>query len=89
MGFVPIMWAVWGLSFVFMAGVSIFAARLGRNEEAQIFLADSSSHVKSEQDAILARVNRIRPVKTTALWIAGAMTAIMLVYYLFDIFHQF
>ena len=89
MGFVPIMWAVWGLSFVFMAGVSIFAARLGRNEEAQIFLADSSNHVKSEQDAILARVNRIRPVKTTALWIAGAMTAIMLVYYLFDIFHQF
>jgi hypothetical protein len=48
MGFVPIMWAVWGVSFVFMAGISIFAARLGRNEEAQIFLADSSSHVKSE-----------------------------------------
>jgi hypothetical protein len=89
MGFVPIMWAVWGVSLVFMAGVSIFAARLGRNEEAQIFLADSSSHVKSEQDAIVARVNRIRPVKTTALWIAGAMTAIVLVYYLFDIFHQF
>ena len=89
MGIVPIMWAVWGVSLVFMAGVSIFAARLGRNEEAQIFLADSSSHVKSEQDAILARVNRIRPVKTTALWIAGAMTVIVLVYYLFDIFHQF
>ena len=89
MGIVPIMWAVWGVSLVFMAGISIFAARLGRNEEAQIFLADSSSHVKSEQDAILARVNRIRPVKTTALWIAGGMTAIGLVYYLFDIFHQF
>jgi len=89
MGFVPIMWAVWGVSLVFMAGVSIFAARLGRNEEAQIFLADSSSRVKTEQDAIVARVNRIRPVKTTALWIAGAMTAIVLVYYLFDIFHQF
>jgi hypothetical protein len=89
MGIVPIMWAVWGVSLVFMAGVSIFAARLGRNEEAQIFLADSSSHVKSEQDAILARVNRIRPVKTTALWIAGAMTAVVVVYYLFDIFHQF
>jgi hypothetical protein len=34
-------------------------------------------------------VNRIRPVKTTALWIAGAMTAVVVVYYLFDIFHQF
>jgi hypothetical protein len=72
-----------------MAGVSIFAARLGRNEEAQIFLADSSSHVKSEQDAILARVNKIRPVKMTALGIAGVMTVIVVVYYLVDIFHQF
>jgi hypothetical protein len=89
MGIVPIMWAVWGVSFVFMAGVSIFAARLGRNEEAQIFLADSSSHVKSEQDAILARVNKIRPVKMTALGIAGVMTVIVVVYYLVDIFHQF
>ena len=89
MGFVPIMWAVWGLSFVFMAGVSIFAARLGRNEEAQIFLADSSSHVKSEQDAILARVNKIRPVKMTALGIMGVMTVIVVVYYVIDILHQF
>ncbi len=89
MGFVPIMWAVWGASFVFMAGVSIFAARLGRNEEAQIFLADSSSRVKTEQDAIVARVNKIRPLKMTALGIAGLMTVIVVGYYLFDIFHQF
>ncbi|MGA2753867.1 MAG: hypothetical protein ABSE53_08865 [Terracidiphilus sp.] len=89
MGFVPIMWAVWGVSLVFMAGVSIFAARLGRNEEAQIFLADSSSHVKSEQDAILARVNKIRPVKMTALGIMGVMTVIVVVYYVIDILHQF
>jgi len=89
MGLVPIMWAVWGASLVFMAGVSIFAARLGRNEEAQIYLAASSNRVKSDQDAILARVNKFRPVKMTALWIAGAMTVIVLAYYLFDIFHQF
>ncbi len=89
MGFVPIMWAVWGASFVFMAGVSIFAARLGRNEEAQIFLADSSSRVKTEQDAIVAQVNKIRPLKMTALGIAGLMTVIVAGYYLFDIFHQF
>jgi hypothetical protein len=83
------MWAVWGVSLVFMAGVTIFAARLGRNEEAQIFLADSSSHVKSEQDAILARVNKIRPVKMTALGIMGVMTVIVVVYYVIDILHQF
>ena len=67
MKLVPIMWAVWGVSFVFMAAVSIFSARLGRNEEAQIYLAESSSRVKSEQDAIAERVSRIRPLKMTAL----------------------
>jgi hypothetical protein len=89
MGFVLIMWAVWGVSLVFMAGVTIFAARLGRNEEAQICLADSSSRVQTEQDAIVARVNKIRPVKMAALGIVGVMTAIVVVYYVFDIFHQF
>lgn len=74
---------------VFMAGVTIFAARLGRNEEAQICLADSSSRVQTEQDAIVARVNKIRPVKMAALGIMGVMTAIVVVYYVFDIFHQF
>jgi hypothetical protein len=89
MGFVPIMWAVWGVSFVFMAGVTIFAARVGRNEEAQIYLAESSNRVKSDQDAIQARVGKIRPVKMTALAMVGVMTVIVVGYYLFDIFHQF
>lgn len=72
-----------------MAGVTIFAARVGRNEEAQIFLADSSNRIKSDQDAILARVNKIRPLKLTALGIVVVMTVIVVGYYLFDIFHQF
>jgi hypothetical protein len=89
MGFISIMWAVWGASFVFMAGVTIFAARVGRNEEAQIFLADSSSHIKSDQDAIAARVGRIRPLKRISLALVGVMTVVVLGYYIFDIFHQF
>ena len=89
MGFVPIMLGVWGASFVFMAVVTMYAARVGRNEEAQIFLAESSSRVKSDQDAIQARVSKIRPVKMAALGIVGLMTVIVVGYYLFDIFHQF
>jgi hypothetical protein len=34
-------------------------------------------------------VNKIRPVKMAALGIVGVMTAIVVVYYVFDIFHQF
>lgn len=89
MGFVPVMWAVWGVSFVFMACVSVFAARAGRNEEAQIFLADSSSHSKSEQDAIAARVGKLRPVKLTSLGILGVMTVVVVGYYVLDVVKQF
>jgi hypothetical protein len=89
MGIVSILWALWGASFVFMIVMSIFSARLGRNEEAQIFLAESSNHVKSEQDEIKARVGKVRPIKKASLAIAGIMTVVVLGYYLLDIFHRF
>ena len=89
MKLVPIMWAVWGVSFVFMAAVSIFSARVGRNEEAQICLAESSNRVKIEQDAIAERVSRLRPLKMTALGTVGLMTAIVVGYYVLDIVHRF
>jgi hypothetical protein len=89
MGLVAIIWAVWGASFVFMAGITIFTARVGRNEEAQICLADSSSRLKSDQDAIAARVGKLLPVKKFALTLVGVMTVVVVAYYLYDIFHQF
>ena len=80
MEFIPVMWSVWGASVVLMIGVSIYMARLGRNEENQLFLAESSSHVKSEQDDIAARVKKFQPVKRTALALAGAMTLLVLIH---------
>ncbi len=89
MGFVPVMWAFWGASFVFMVGVSILAARLARNEGVQIFLADSSNYEKSEQDAIAARVSKIRPLRLTSLGLAGVMTVIVIGYYRLGVAHSF
>jgi len=89
MGLVPVMWVVWGVSLVLTAGVSIYAARLGRNEESQIFLADSSSHVKSEQEEIAVRIGRIQPLKHLVLAIAGLMTLLILAYYILDAVRQF
>jgi len=88
-GLVPVMWVVWGVSLVLTAGVSIYAARLGRNEESQIFLADSSSHVKSEQEEIAARISRIQPLKRWVLAVAGLMTLLILAYYILDVVRQF
>ena len=89
MGLVPVMWVVWGVSLVLTAGVSLYAARLGRNEESQIFLADSSSHEKSEQEAIATRIGRIQPLKHAVMAAAGLMTLLILAYYVLDAVRQF
>jgi divalent metal cation (Fe/Co/Zn/Cd) transporter len=89
MGMVPVMWVVWGVSLLLTVGVSLYAARLGRNEESQIFLADSSSHEKSEQEAIAARIGKVQPLKHAVLALAGLMTLLILGYYVLDAFRQF
>jgi len=86
---VPVMWVVWGVSLLLTVGVTLYSARLGRNEESQIFLADSSSHEKSEQEAIAARIGRIQPIKHVVLALAGLMTLLILAYYVLDAVRQF
>ena len=89
MGMVPVMWVVWGVSLVLTIGVSLYAARLGRNEESQIFLAESSSHERTEQEAIAARIGKIQPLKHVVLALAGLMTLLIVAYYVIDAFRQF
>jgi hypothetical protein len=89
MDFVRLMWVVWGSSFAFMAGVSIIAARMGRNQEDQLFLADSSNHAKSEQSEIAERLGKFRPIRLASLVLAGAMTVLVAGYYFIDVMHRF
>jgi hypothetical protein len=89
MAIVPVIWAAWGLSVLVMIGVRVYAARLGRNEEDQLFLADSSNHAKTEQDAIAVKVGKIEPVKKMMWVLVGAMTLLVLIYYIFDMIKQF
>jgi hypothetical protein len=89
MNWVPVIWSVWGATVLFMAVVSLYAARLGKNEEDQLFLSEASSHEKSEQAAIASRVDKVQPLKRTALVLLGAMTLVVVVYYAFDMIKQF
>jgi hypothetical protein len=88
MNWVPVIWSVWGASIALMAGVILYASRLGKNEEDQIFLSESSSHERTEQAAIAMRVGKIQPVKRMAMILVGVTTLGVLVYYIFDVIHQ-
>jgi hypothetical protein len=88
-GFVPVMWSVWGVLVVLLLAISLYASRLTRDEEDQIFLGESFDHEKSAQAAIVEKVNKVQPFKRMAMWLVGAMTLVVLAYYVFDIFRQF
>jgi hypothetical protein len=89
MGFVPVMWGVWGLLVVITLALKVYTGRLSQNEDDQIFLDDAFDHLKTEQAAIAAKVNSLKPIRKAALWLAIAATVFVVGYYIFDIFNQF
>ncbi|MFZ1940660.1 MAG: hypothetical protein WBA18_21065 [Terracidiphilus sp.] len=88
MNWTPVIWSVWGASVVLMAIVILYASRLAKNEEDQLFLSESSSHEQSEQAAIAVKVEKIQPLKRLVLALVGATTLVVVVYYAFDVVHQ-
>jgi len=89
MAIAPVLWAVWGVLVLFTAALFIYRSTLTKNEEDQIFLDDSFDHMKIEQAAIVAKVNKIQPLLRVAMWLVGAATLSVVGYYVVDIFNQF
>jgi len=89
MGFVPVMWMIWGAAVLLLAVVSLYASRIARNEEDQLFLGDSFSHVQAEQADIQAKVRRFLPVKRTVMVLAVLMTLFVIGYYILNMVNQF
>lgn len=88
-GFVPMMWTVWFVFTLVSVAVTMYSAHLVKNEEDQLYLYESSSHVKAEQDAMLAKAQRIEPFKRVALGLACTMTLVVIGYYILNMVNQF
>jgi cytochrome b len=85
MNFVLVMWAVWVGLVVITAALYLYRSRLQRDEEDQIFLDDSFSQEKAEQEQIAASVNKIEPTLRVFQWVVAAATLFVIVYYIKDI----
>lgn len=72
-----------------LAAVNLYASRLARDEEDQIFLSEGFNEERSAQAAIAEKVGKVEPLKKLALGLVGAMTLVVIGYYIFDIFRQF
>ncbi|MFP5208456.1 MAG: hypothetical protein ACLGRW_04110 [Acidobacteriota bacterium] len=88
MGFMPIMWVVWSSLVVITAGLYIYRSSLTRDEEDQIFLDDSFEHEKAAQAVIVSKVARVEPYLHVAQWLVLAMTAVVVIYYVWNILEQ-
>ena len=90
MKFVPmVMWSVWGLLAVIATALYIYRSSLTRDEDDQIYLDDAFANEKAEQEAIIAKVNKIEPALKTSLWLVGGATVLVVLYYLWDVVAQF
>lgn len=89
MAIVPVMWGTWGILVLISAVLYLYRSRLSRDEEDQIFLDDSFNHEKVAQAAIMEKVNRIQPLLRVCMWLVGAATLFVVVYYIWDIMTQF
>jgi hypothetical protein len=89
MGFVPVMWSVWGAFVLLFIVVKIFTGQLARDEDSQVFLGDAMEQEKSAQAAIVAKVNKIEPLRKATLALVGVATVFVVGYYLFDVYRQF
>lgn len=85
----PGMWVVWGLLLVLFLALKVYAGRLSRDEDDQLVLDDSFDHIREEQAAIVARLNRVQPLMRIVLVLLCIMTAVVIGYYVMDAIRQF
>ena len=89
MTMVPVMWSVWGALVLILAALYLYRSRLEKDEEDQLFLADSFSNEKNHQAAILEKVNKFQPILRASLVLASAATLFVVAYYVVDVINQF
>jgi hypothetical protein len=88
-GFVTIMWAIWGVLVLSMLALKVYTGRLSRDEDDQLILDDAFDHLKNEQAAIVAKVEKVKPLRTATMWLTVAATVFVAGYYVLDIVNQF
>jgi hypothetical protein len=80
---------LWGALAVIALALLIYRTSLTRDEDDQIYLDDAFQHEKAAQEAIVAKVGKIEQPLRYTLWAVGAVTAILAIYYVWDLLHEF
>jgi hypothetical protein len=88
-GYVLIMWAVWAVSVLLVIFLKMYTDRLARNETDQLTLDEAFDSLRTEQADIMAKVNRMKPIRRAVLGLTGVMSLVVVSYYVLDVVNQF
>jgi hypothetical protein len=83
------MWAVWAAFVLLMIVLKMYTDRLARDENDQLTLDEAFDTLKTEQAEIMAKVNRMKPIRRVVFGLTGIMSLIVVSYYVLDIVNQF
>ena len=83
------MWAVWAAFVLLLIALKMYTNRLARNETDQLTLDAASDNLKTEQAAIMAKVNKMQPIRRIVLGLTGVMSLVVVSYYVLDVVNQF
>jgi hypothetical protein len=89
MKFIPAMWIIWAVMLLIAVALKLYVSRLSRNEDDELVLLESSEHLRVEQAAIVTRLHKVEPVQRVFLWVLGASSLFVVVYYIHDMVNQF
>lgn len=84
MGFMPVVWIVWAGVITFLLILLVYRSNITRYEEDQIFLDDSGSHQKKEQEDLLVREKKIQPLINLVTGVTCVLTVGILGVYVWD-----
>jgi hypothetical protein len=68
--------------------IKMYSGRVTRDEDDHLVLDPAFDHLRAEQDAMMAKVQKIEPVRKVSLWLAVAATAFVVGYYVIDVMNQ-
>lgn len=82
-------WIAWGIFTALLLTLLAYQGTLTRYEEDQLFLNDNSEMQHKENDAVLHKVARLRPLLRICLGATCVLTAAIVGIYVWEAIHQF
>jgi hypothetical protein len=75
----PLLWllVVWGVLTALLIVLLIYRSTLTMQEDDQLFLGESESHMQKEQMEVMRKVNRISPYVKILGALSGAMILVI------------